>query len=423
MTAAVPSRWHVALLRRTVTWWMDGRGLLLDRTERPRALVRPVTEVITPTAWTALFLAIVALGAGQRLDWRELTAAGWFVLVSLAVCVIFVLGTHQLSALVDLSRDRVVVGEKANGRLVLTNESRLRTLPLTVELAVGQGRAAFELPGMHGHAEHEELFAIPTARRAVLSVGPVRAVRADPLGLLKREQRLTDTELLYVHPRTVKVEGSAAGLVRDLEGQTVRKLSDNDVAFHALRNYVPGDDRRYVHWKSSARTGTLMVRQFEETRRSHMLVALSTRLDDYASDEEFEAAVSVVASLGVQTLAEGHTLTATTSTRALRPGTPTRLLDQLAGVDYERQAPHLSEVARRLTREHSGASVAVIVCGSIVEAAEIRRARRYLPIDVRTVVVQSHPNADTRVRPMGDLDVATLGNLDDLALTVRRFTT
>src|SRR5690606_26407538 len=158
-------------------------------------------------------------------------------------------------------------------------------------------------------------------------------------------QVLADSELLYVHPRTVRIESTAAGLVRDLEGKTVKKLSDNDVAFHALREYVPGDDRRYIHWKSTARTGTLMVRQFEETRRSHMLVALSTRLDDYASDEEFEAAVSVAASLGVQTLSEGHALTAVTSTRVLPVVSPGRFLDELTDVDYDRQAPNRDEVA------------------------------------------------------------------------------
>lgn len=418
-----PGRRLLGWRRSLVTRARDARARLLEVTARPRAAVRPVTEVVTPLAWSVLVLAVIALVVGTRLDWTELTVGAWTSLALLAVSVVFVLGSHQLSARLDLSRDRVVVGEKANGRLLLVNDSRIRTLPLTIELAVGRGRAAFDLPGLAGSAEHEELFAIPTSRRAVLDVGPVRAVRSDPLGLLRREQQLADADLLYVHPRTVRIEGTAAGLVRDLEGQTVRKLSDNDVSFHALRDYVPGDDRRYIHWKSTARTGTLMVRQFEETRRSHMLVALSTRLDDYASDEEFEAAVSVAASLGLQTLTEGHTLTAVTSTRTLGVGSPVRFLDQLAGVDYERQAPDLAEMTRRLARDHSGASVAVLVCGSLVEAAEIRRAGRFLPLDVRTVVLRNEPATETTVRPMGNLHVATLGQLDDLAPTVRRLAT
>lgn len=406
--------------RRAVNLVLDARARVLALTARPRAFVRPVAEVVTPLAWTVLTLGVAAMAAGHAWGWTELVVAAWSSLALLAVSVFFVLGSHQLSARLDLSRDRVVVGEQANGRLVLTNTSRVRTLPLTIEMSVGRGRAAFDLPALAGESEHEELFAIPTSRRAVLDVGPVRAVRSDPLGLLRREQELAGLDLLHVHPRTVRIEGTAAGLVRDLEGQTVRKLSDSDVAFHALRDYVPGDDRRHVHWKSTARAGTMMVRQFDETRRSHMLVVLSTRLDDYASDAEFEAAVSVAGSLGVQTLSEGHTLTAVTSTRTVPGGSPVRFLDQLAGVEYERHAPRLGEVARRVARDHSGASVAVVVCGSLVDATEIRRAGRSMPLDVRTVVLRNHPAAETTVRPMGDLHVATLGDLDDLATAVRR---
>jgi uncharacterized protein (DUF58 family) len=416
-------RQSVVARRRVVNVWVAAVEWAADRTVNVRARVRPVTSVVTPTAWVALALALVALPMSLVLGWAELAAAAWFVAALGTVCVVFVLGTHQLAARLDLGRDRIVVGEDAHGTLALTNESRQRTLPLLIELAVGTGKTGFELPTLAAGAGHEDLFRIPTTRRAVLAVGPVRAVRADPIGLLRREQDLTEEQTLYVHPRTVAVEGSASGIMRDLEGRTVRKLSDNDVAFHALRGYVPGDDRRFIHWKSSARTGTLMVRQFEETRRSHVLIATSTRLDDYATDDEFELAISVAGSLGVQALADDQTLTAVTSTRQLRKGTPRHLLDQLSGVEYERQAPALATVARRLAREETGASVAIFVCGSIVDPAEIRRARRYMPPDVRTIVVRADIDADAEVRQMGDLDLVNLGRLDDLGPTIRRLVT
>lgn len=400
-----------------------GRGAwdqVSARTERARSFVRPVTAVASPTAWALLVTALIAVWGAFTLGWTELRFAGFFALALLALSALFILGTRQLVATLDLTHTRVVVGERANGRLVVVNSSSRRSLPMTIELPVGQARADFELPSLPAKSEHEDLFAIPTSRRAVLTVGPVRAVRSDPLALLHREHHLTDEQLLYVHPKTVRIAGSAAGFIRDLEGQTIRKLSDSDVAFHALRGYVPGDDRRYIHWKTSARTGTLMVRQFEETRRSHLLVALSTRIDDYADDEEFELAVSVAGSLGVQALSDDQPVSAATSTRNLRTTHAKVLLDQLSGVDYENQAPRLPDVARRLARDVRDASVAVIVCGSVVEAAELRRARRYLPLEVRTLVVRSQPGADTAIRSMGDVDIATIGRLDDLPGSMRR---
>ncbi|MFZ2503408.1 MAG: DUF58 domain-containing protein [Nocardioides sp.] len=396
------------------------RATAAARTDPLRRWAAPVTAIVSPVAWVTLGLALVACFAGFWLEWQELLAAAGFGFAVLALAVAFILGRHQLAAGLDLSRDRVVVGQRAFGAVKLTNTSAVRSFPVMVELSVGEGRAQFDVPSLGAGTEHEDLFEVDTSRRAVWEVGPVRAVRGDPLGLLQREQRLTDSETLYVHPRTVKVQGSASGFVRDLEGATIRKITNSDVAFHALRGYVPGDDRRYIHWKSSGRTGSLMVRQFEETRRSHMLVALSTRLEDYADDQEFEDAVSIAASLGVQVLTEGQTLSAVTSTRTLRHGTSGRLLDEYSGVDYDAHSPSLAEVARRLAREHSHASVAIIVCGSLTDAAEIRKARRYLPLELRAIVVKSHHNAETSLRQMGDLDVATLGSLDDLGTTLRR---
>lgn len=410
----------VALRRRAESVLRESSAWIGAVTAKPRAFARPVTEVVTPTAWVlAAILPLLVWGA-MSLGWTELRVGAVFLFTLLVVSVAFVFGKHQLVARFDLSRDRVVVGERANGRIVLTNDSAHRSLPMSVELPVGASSAGFDLPSLRAHAEHEDLFAIPTSRRAVLTVGPVRTVRADPLGLLRREQQLTDEHLLYVHPRTVRIQGTAAGFVRDLEGQTIRKITDSDVAFHALRAYVPGDDRRYVHWKSTARTGTLMVRQFEETRRSHLVVGLSTRLDDYASSEEFELAVSVAGSLGVQAILDGQEVTASTSSARLQVAGVTSLLDNLAGVDFELGAHRLAEAARRIAKEAQGASVVVFVCGSVVDPSEFRRARRQLPPDVRTVVVRTMIGSESSISSMGDIDISTIGELDDLPPTMRR---
>ncbi|BAS08086.1 conserved hypothetical protein [Arthrobacter sp. Hiyo4] len=118
----------------------------------------------------------------------------------------------------------------------------------------------------------------------------------------------TEPEDLFVHPKTVALAGSAAGFIRDLEGMPTTDLSSADVSFHALRDYVPGDDRRHIHWKTTARTNKLMVRQFEETRRAHLAISLSINTDEYASEQEFEMAISAAASIGRQAIREQREL-------------------------------------------------------------------------------------------------------------------
>ena len=71
----------------------------------------------------------------------------------------------------------------------------------------------------------------------------------------------------------------------------------SDLAFHALREYQPGDDRRYIHWRS-AKAGRLLVRQFLDTRRSHVTVLIDTDPEQYRSGEtDVETAISVGSSI------------------------------------------------------------------------------------------------------------------------------
>ncbi|WP_051485768.1 DUF58 domain-containing protein [Nocardioides sp. J54] len=396
------------------------RDDLARRTQRLRTAVRPLTETVTEAGWVVGVLAVALLVAAPMLHWRELLVAGAFLALLLLIAVLFVIGRQPLAARLDLARDRVIVGERANGYLTLSNPTGRRSRQLVVEFPVGAGRAAFELPSLAPGAVHEELFAIPTAHRAVLDVGPVTAVRADPLGLLRRERRLSEMDTLYVHPKTLRVEGSAAGLVRDLEGRTVPKVSDNDVSFHALRGYVAGDDRRHIHWKSSAKTGTLMVRQFEETRRSHLLTMVSSRLEDYVSDDEFELAISIAGSLGTQALADGQQLSAAASHGSLPSSSAQRFLDGLSGLTYDWKAKHLVDVARYLSVDELAASVMVLCIGSGVSITELRRARQYLPVDTRVIAVRCILGEEPSVRWLGDLAVATVGRLEELGVAVRR---
>jgi uncharacterized protein (DUF58 family) len=105
-----------------------------------------------------------------------------------------------------------------------------------------------------------------------------------------------------------------------------------------LREYVPGDDRRMIHWRSSARTGSLMVRQHVDTSLPDLTVVLDTRSDRWAGDPgAFEVAVEIAASLVVTCARQGFPVRVRT-TDGQHWDTPfgspavTYYLDRLAGV-------------------------------------------------------------------------------------------
>lgn len=402
------------------------RRVVAPAAERARPVldrVRPVLAVVQPAGWVALSVGIVSWWAGRRFGWFELVVVAIACLVALAIAVVFVVGRSEYRIRLELTRHRVVVGSRAVGRVEVLNTAGRAQLPSEIELPVGTSGATFGLPRLAAGETHEELFTVPTARRAVIRVGPVRSVRGDGLGLLRREKEWTQSLELFVHPRTVALHGAVSGFLKDLEGKPTRDLSPSDVSFHALREYAPGDDRRHVHWKTTARTGRLMVRQFEETRRSHLVVVLSTAAADYDDPEEFELAVSVAGSLGVQALREERDVTVLVQGQTFRGQTGGRLLDELTRLELAPRGARLAELSREVGEQVPDASAAVLLYGATVPHALVHLAGTRLPIDVRSLAVRAVPGAPVQRRALADLTTLDLGRLEDLPSAMRRVST
>jgi uncharacterized protein (DUF58 family) len=389
--------------------------------------------VVTPLGWTVLAAMPVALVVGYSIGWVELVVVGYAGLVLVIVAIVYLIGRNTVAITLELAHDRVVVGQPAVGRVAVRNPGLRRTLGVTVEIPVAHGLAELAVPSLARSAESVQEFRIPTARRGVVSVGPVRTVRADPIGLVRRELVWTGSTDLYIHPRTIGIPSMSAGLVRDLEGSPTRDLSDSDIAFHALRDYQPGDERRNIHWKSTAKTGAYMVRQFEQTRRSHLVIALSLSSADFASDEEFEMAVSVAGSLGSRAIREIREVSVVVSentpefavrkvfaVRSLSTRSRSRLLDELAVVDPAETAIAITDIARVAGAEMVGVSVAFLICGSSTTATELRAAATKFPAGVEVIAVVCDPEAPPRLRTAPGLSVLTIGFLDDLPKSLSR---
>lgn len=394
---------------------------------------RRLAGVITPLGWSILAAVPITLGVGYALGWVELIVVGFALVALIVVAFVYLVGRSAIAIDLRVQHSRVVAGERAVGDVVVSNPGRRRTFGVTVEVPVGPGLAEAALPGLARGATFTHEFPIPTLRRGVVPVGPVRTVRADPIGIVRRELVWTDVAEVFVHPRTISIPSTSTGFIRDLEGNPTRDLSNNDVSFHALREYLPGDERRYIHWKSTARTGTYMVRQFEETRRSHLVIALSLATSDYASDEEFEMAVSVAGSLGARAIRDARTVTVVASeitpqfakrkvfaVKLLSTLTRARLLDDLAVVERVETALTITDVARVTGEQASGVSVAFLVCGSGTTPQELRAASTKFPADVEVVAVVCDPSRPPGLRRVAGLSVLSIGFLEDLQKSLAR---
>ncbi len=417
----------------------DGQGALAEETTQPgdagkgtgwtglrdRAVevwlrrIHPVLDVVSPVGWAVLAVTAVCWIAGLTLRVTELNVVALALTVPLVIAALFVLGKASYRVTLDLQTHRVVVGTRAVGRVEVANPTQRDILPSRIELAVGKATAQFLVPRLKAEAAHEELFAVPTKRRAVLVVGPVRSVRDDPLSLMRRQVTWAKEQELFVHPRTVRLDEAASGFLRDLEGTPSSDLSSSDIAFHALRDYSPGDDRRHVHWRTTARTGKLMVRQFEETRRSHVVVALDNLAEHYASEEEFELAVSVAASISAQTFREEKELTPFTFDSRQRTASFRPMMDDYTLVEQLKERISFHELGQKAADLAPNASAVMMVVGSHTTARELNSAANQLPIGVMAVAIRCVEDAEVRRSAIGSLDVVTLGTLDTLARALR----
>ncbi len=142
-------------------------------------------------------------------------------------------------------------------------------------------------------------------RRGVHQIGPIREERRDPFALAVRSTQHALYDELWVHPVLHRLRGSNETLEDRMQTQAMRSLSDDPLSeFQALREYVVGDDPRRIHWASTARTGKLVVRDLLELRRRERYIVLET-LDTAGTEQEFEDAVEIAASLAVSGL-ESH---------------------------------------------------------------------------------------------------------------------
>ena len=371
-------------------------------------------RAVTPLGWTVVGFAALAWFAGAELGWKEMTIVAATGLMLIGVAAVLTVGKLNLSSTLKVEPARVVVGERAAGSMIMRNQSSRHSRSVRVELPVGKSSALFDVPRLAPDAEHDELFVVPTSRRAVIPVGPVTTVQGDPLGIIRRLRTWSDRYEIFVHPQTVLLETLAAGLMRDIEGQTTNQLTNSDIAFHTLRDYVPGDDRRHVHWKSSAKLDRLMVRQYVDTRRSHVGVLLSLDIDEYGHEDEFELAVSCAASVAVQAIRDEQTLTVILGTEQIPAVNPKDLLDRLTRVEPRAGSGGINECFATARRVANEASVTTMSVGRTPSVPDIRRAAARATLETKVVVLQCNLEGTNGYRTIGSTAFVQVSALDQL---------
>ena len=235
----------------------------------------------TRGGWSLFVAGVLFIVAGRVFGPVEFIVAGSAaVLLVLAAVVLRRVHPGRVAIGRTVTPARVPAGVPARVDLEVINRGQRRTPLLRLHDQVsGTAGVHLSLAPIGGGESVTGAYRLPTTRRGVVELGPVRVDDVDALGLARRTHRLDTRARLVVHPVVEPLPALRVPAGDDpLLGEDLRRsLGLSDEEFDGLREYAPGDDLRRVHWPSSARHDELLVREFRPPRHGRLAVAIDTR--------------------------------------------------------------------------------------------------------------------------------------------------
>lgn len=345
------------------------------------------------TIWLIASSALLITGLFKGINLINLLTCS---MIALAVLNIVLAGrqVRQLSAKRAVY-DPIFAGTPFHLRVELHNPSARRRTGIVISDAAVEEPARWfiaELKAFETLTLERELV---YERRGLHLRGPIVATSGYPFGLAARQLTLAGKEPYLVLPRVVKLQPgvmrrllSAAELeIGNAFARPIRHLAAESEV-HGLRPYRPGDSPRWIHWRTSARRGDLMVREYEDipSERLTLLIDpwLPGEVNASVAQELLEGTITLAASIIWEWCRQtGNPFTVIIAGRnpevitgaSSRP-LAIKLLERLAAEDGYTYADHEPLLARLSSQRLSrGRVLAVCVrAGGAIErlAAELR---------------------------------------------------
>ncbi|MGH2788164.1 MAG: DUF58 domain-containing protein [Actinomycetota bacterium] len=306
--------------------------------------------------------------------------AGWLFVIAVGVLGA-VLGSafvpHRLSSL-WIERQipsRAVAGDAIEVALTATNRGSKPTPPVRIEDLSSAFPVMCEslAPGTSATSSAPR----HAPRRGIFDGGQVRIACGAPFGFIASVRTVTVESPITVVPPTVELDSLSwitGGGDASEGGHAVRSSSGE---YLGVRDYRPGDPRRAVHWRSSARAGTLIVREFEDVAAPRPTLLIHGADAGTPPDSPYEAIVTAAASIARHLVRSGHDVhlvrTGPAGVQHLVDAPAPEILEWLAGCKPE-QSPLSHAVAGALARSERDAVVVVLTTTSGTTPADLAGA-------------------------------------------------
>lgn len=283
--------------------------------------MRRVWSVLTARGrWltgTGLLVVLGAMVSSQR----DVMRVGLLLLALPLVALVLVLRARlTMSAERSVEPAQVALGTPLHGRITLGHDSLLPAALLELEDQVppelGE-RPRFLVDRATSHWERTVEYPLLGRARGHYRTGPLMVRTTDPFGLVRLDRTFSATSEVVVTPQvfdlTRMAGGGSGGSAGEARPRRIGVLGADDVL---VREYRQGDDVRRIHWRSTARSGDLMVRREEQALDPSTTVLLDTRGPAHEGrgiHHSLEWAVSAVASVGLRLSGDGYAVDVRTS--------------------------------------------------------------------------------------------------------------
>jgi uncharacterized protein (DUF58 family) len=253
-----------------------------------------------------LLVALAALNTGNNLLFLILACLISVILMSGILSSISLAGVELRIELPD----HIFAGQTVRAGVELRNDKlALPSFALRVE-AVGsrdaRAAALLEKPVYFPYLPRQDRVkqSVPVTflRRGLHVQNTFRIVTRFPFGFLQKTRRVELKSAALVYP-SVDSSAELGDMFPGIEGSLESHHKGRGQDLHALREYLPTDSARHVHWKASARTGALMVREFAREDDCRVLLVLDPYVRKAeppggdADGERFEQAVELCAGI------------------------------------------------------------------------------------------------------------------------------
>jgi uncharacterized protein (DUF58 family) len=265
---------------------------------------------LTREAWIYLsgiiLVALAAINTGNNLLFLILACLIASILMSGILSSVTLAGVEMQLELPE----NIFAGQTVRGTVELKNEKQmLPSFSLRVEGVTRKGEATAAVlptpvyfPYLPRHSSAKQSVPLQFPHRGLYQQEAFRIVTRFPFGFLQKARRLDLKSEALVYP-SVDATPAFLEVLPGIQGAMESLSKGRGQDLYALRNYLPTDSARHVHWKASARLGSLMVREFAREDDCQVLLvfdphsAAALPEASSAEKEQFEQAVKLCAAI------------------------------------------------------------------------------------------------------------------------------